>query len=425
MQLKTLFWLGFGMFLLGVGTSVVRHLMNAPMYEPGMVRKGFGTVYPPPPSSSFPPPCSFSSTFDDESDDLIEETDEIGKKGIEREGEEERRAQEMSEETREKQVEIQSWKMEEGIEIAWFSEGKKGGQPVLVLHGGPGIPPVLPWPFSQQLLDQFQFFYYHQRGCGQSTHPFDRFDDKMSFYEFVTTLDSTLGIAPQLADIERIRQIITSSSSPSSSLPFGGKKIILIGHSFGAFLATLYAAEFPENVEALILMTPADVLQLPSPNGGGLFELIKSKLPQERQQAYDEFTQRYLDFSALKTSNEKELVERHMEFLQWYGQVSPVPVPPALSQMMGKPGGWVTYALYLSMGRVHDFSPLLKQVSAPTLIIHGEQDLQPLAASASYRHIPQAHLVIMPNASHFPHLEDSVSFSSLIQLFLTEHQFLD
>ena len=41
------------------------------------------------------------------------------------------------------------------------------------------------------------------------------------------------------ATIERIRRIL------------GRDRLTLVGHSFGAFLAAMYAAEFPDRVEAL------------------------------------------------------------------------------------------------------------------------------------------------------------------------------
>ena len=46
----------------------------------------------------------------------------------------------------------------------------------------------------------------------------------------------------QLADIERLRRASGETS------------LILIGHSFGAFLAALYATEFPERVRAPVLV---------------------------------------------------------------------------------------------------------------------------------------------------------------------------
>ncbi len=54
------------------------------------------------------------------------------------------------------------------------------------------------------------------------------------------TLEQTLGISAQVADIERIRRIL------------GEEKLIMVGHSFGGFLASLYAAEFPEHVARMV-----------------------------------------------------------------------------------------------------------------------------------------------------------------------------
>jgi proline iminopeptidase len=48
----------------------------------------------------------------------------------------------------------------------------------------------------------------------------------------------------------------------------GGGKLMLVGHSFGGFLASLYAAEFPQHVKALILIAPADVLVFPQEGKG-------------------------------------------------------------------------------------------------------------------------------------------------------------
>jgi len=128
------------------------------------------------------------------------------------------------------------------IELAHFAVGE--GRNVLIIHGGPGRPFRQPISGLESLTGEFQFHYYDQRGCGKSTRPIDRFE-LANMYENMMELDRTLGLGTQIADIERIRQIL------------GDDKLILIGYSWGGFLASLYAAEFPEHVEALILVAPA------------------------------------------------------------------------------------------------------------------------------------------------------------------------
>src|SRR5688572_3324907 len=125
------------------------------------------------------------------------------------------------------------WTVEKDIRLHYFSHGQ--GRPVLVLHGGPGYPILEPLPGLQPLGTNFQFYYYDQRGCGKSSRPFDRFTSK-NFYANMIELERKLGIGAQIADIERIRLILKQ------------EKLILLGHSFGGFLATMYATEFPERV---------------------------------------------------------------------------------------------------------------------------------------------------------------------------------
>ena len=76
-----------------------------------------------------------------------------------------------------------------------------------------------------------------------------------NFYNNMLELNANLGLPAQVADIEQIRRKL------------GQDKMILIGHSFGGFLAALYAIEFPDRVESLVLVSPADVVKIPSETG--------------------------------------------------------------------------------------------------------------------------------------------------------------
>lgn len=192
------------------------------------------------------------------------------------------------------------WRVEEDIDLFHFAEGE--GRNVLIVHGGPGMPYTEPWSGLAPLTRSYRFHYYDQRGCGQSTRPIDTFSST-NYYENMTTLEQTLGLGAQVADIERIRRLL------------GDEKLILIGHSWGGFLASLYAAEFPDHVEALILVSPADVLarSVPQPSGG-LFELVKQRLPTDKQANFDDFMAEYLSFGDIFTKSEADLVALNQEF---------------------------------------------------------------------------------------------------------------
>ena len=297
----------------------------------------------------------------------------------------------------------EKWLVEPGIELAHFSAGE--GRNVLIIHGGPGEPFTQPMSGLESLAGKFRFHYYDQRGCGDSTRPVDRFDSP-NVYENMTALDRSLGLGAQIADIERIRRIL------------GDNKLILIGHSWGGFLASLYAAEFPEHVEALILVSPANTLVMPQPDADSdLFAAVRAGLPVEEQAEFDEFMKEYMDFNALFQKSDAELVALNERFGEYYVRVIKTPIPTAPQQ--GKPGGWMVWAQYISMGQRHDYRSELKKVGAPVLVIHGADDLQSESASRLYEEaFPNAEFVIIENAGHFSFEEQPDQFASVVNTFL-------
>lgn len=300
-------------------------------------------------------------------------------------------------------ADAETWIVEPGIELAHFAVGE--GRNVLVIHGGPGMPFIQPMSGLQALTTEFQFHYYDQRGCGESTRPIDRFEST-NVYENMITLDRTLGLGAQIADIERIRQIL------------GDERLILIGHSWGGFLASLYASEFPEHVEALILISPANTLVMPQSDvESDLFESIRTKLPADQQLEFEAFMKEYMNFNTLFQKSDADLVAMNEQFGKYYVQVADI---PEYMPEQGRSGGWIVWGMYISMGQRHDYRAALREVTAPALVIHGANDLQSEAASQQYAELlPNAEFVVIPNASHFVFEEQPQEFGNLVQEFLS------
>jgi proline iminopeptidase len=296
-----------------------------------------------------------------------------------------------------------TWSVEPGIELAHFSVGN--GRDVLIIHGGPGEPFSQPMTGLEPLTNEFRFYYYDQRGCGDSTRPIDRFQSN-NVYQNMLTLDRTLGLSAQIADIERIRRIL------------GDDKLILIGHSWGGFLASLYAAEFPEHVEALILVSPANTLVMPQPDSSSdLFASVRANLPTEKQAEFDKFMKEYMDFNALFQKSEADLVAMNGQFGKYYSEAIKIPLPA-----QGKePGGWMVWAAYISMGQRHDYRPALRGVNVPVLVIHGADDLQSESASRMYAEtFPNAQFVTIEGASHFSFEQQPEQFARVVKAFLED-----
>ncbi len=295
------------------------------------------------------------------------------------------------------------WQVERDIQLYHFRDGT--GTNVLVIHGGPGYPFSAPVAGLARLNDRYQFHYYDQRGSGKSSHPLDTFTSS-NYYENMQTLDRTLGLGAQIADIERIRQIL------------GDEKIILVGHSFGGFLASLYAAEFPEHVQALVLVAPAETLVMPSESD--LFSEIKTLLPEAMRAEYDSYLKRYLDYGSIFTKNEKQLAALNDELARYYKralETKGLTLPQDQEKMTS--GGWMVHSMYMSMGLKHDYRDALKRVTAPVLVIHGQNDLQPEAASRLYAEaFPNAEFRVISNAGHFVFSEQPETFARVVGDFL-------
>jgi proline iminopeptidase len=136
-----------------------------------------------------------------------------------------------------------TWLLDDGAHLAHgVVRGADGGRatPVVVLHGGPGVPD------TAGLLDAFgplaaegpDVWAYDQRGTGRST----RLADPAGY----TT-------ARAVADLEQVRRRI------------GAGRVVLVGHSYGAWLAAAYTAEHPERVERAVFLSPGGLDE----HGGG------------------------------------------------------------------------------------------------------------------------------------------------------------
>jgi proline iminopeptidase len=299
------------------------------------------------------------------------------------------------------------WRMEDDIRLHFTTQGT--GRPILFVHGGPGYPLQRAPAGLEALSRSHRLYCYDQRGCGRSTRPFDRFASS-SYYANMKELERTLGIGAHVADIERVRRLL------------GEEKLILMGHSFGGFLAAMYAAEFPERVEAMVLVAPAGVLLLPD-EGGGFFEEIRRRLPDAKRLEYDEFLRRYFDFGSLFARSEAELARMNREVGAYYLEAAGLAGP----DIPDDNGGWMVQALYFSMGRRHDYRPALKRVQARALVIHGEGDLSPERASRTYvEWLPDARLHVMKHGrarvGHFPFSEQPEEFARVVREFLAANR---
>lgn len=113
----------------------------------------------------------------------------------------------------------------------WFRGVDTRNPAVILLHGGPGVSEsALFRHYDAALEKHFLMVYWEQRGTGRSYHS-DIPRDSMTLAQFERDLD-------ELVDLVRRR--------------FGQDKVILLAHSWGTELGTIYAYQHPEKVAAYV-----------------------------------------------------------------------------------------------------------------------------------------------------------------------------
>jgi proline iminopeptidase len=108
------------------------------------------------------------------------------------------------------------------------AEGPESAPTIVVLHGGPGGD-FRSLQALDALSDQFRVVFYDQRGAGLS----ERVSDEM------------LTLRGHLEELRAVIDLVSPDQPP-----------ILIGHSWGAMLATAYLGQYPDEVRAAVLIEP-------------------------------------------------------------------------------------------------------------------------------------------------------------------------
>lgn len=275
-----------------------------------------------------------------------------------------------------------------------LSGSLKNQEPLLLIHGGPGMGSdyLLPNLATSLAQDQEHVFFYDQRGCGQSLAT--EFSPKGSFFQ------------EALGDLESVVSAILKKTHQS--------KITLLGHSYGATLAQQYAATHAAQVDKLILMSPAP---LKAKHAQGAQENL------EKRAAPQNFPGKSPGFKGTRIPM-PEVDQFRPQIHQW-GKAE-----PHLQSILRKkiPYGERERAKgTIAQGKIlrefMDQGPRweknLARIKAPTLIVSGQRDFIPQEnAKDLHRAIAGSQLVRIPKCGHYPHLEQPRGLMGKIKDFL-------
>lgn len=275
-----------------------------------------------------------------------------------------------------------------GVRLAYRVVGTRG-ETIVLVHGGPGFTSDYLADDMGRLARRHRVFAYDQRGIGRST---------------LVTDSTALAAQRYVEDLEAIRRHL------------GVEQLTLLGHSWGAAPAAMYAMQHPQRVRRMILV--------------GTIPFRRSELTtafQRMAAGRDSATlHRMAELSRARRADPADLRACDEYYRLWFTPFfANGRAPKAMKgnvcagsreSLRNKPN--VDRYTFASLGD-WDWSAELRKVIAPTLIIQGTLDPLPLESARSWAAaIPDARLLELPGIGHFPYAESPTAFFPAVERFL-------
>ena len=251
------------------------------------------------------------------------------------------------------------------------------GFPLILLHGGPGVDHTMFRPWLDPLADEFRLVYVDERGQGRS----DRVDP------------ATLTLSVWARDVDLLAEALEL------------ERFALLGHSFGAIVATTHAIELGTAAGYVI-------------SGGG-----------DSSAALEADVQASLDAlgaegaAIAKSWEDEKTVRTEAEFAALMATQMPFHFAGTVPADFGAATLYAPEVLRQAANTGYgdfDYPPHLERVTKPTLVIVGEHDrtTTPRAARVLHDGIRGSELVVIPAAGHMSYVEAPEPYIEAVRGFL-------
>jgi len=286
-----------------------------------------------------------------------------------------------------------------GVMIYYMSTGR--GQPLMILHGGPGASHDYFLPYLLPLMRHHRVVFIDERGSGQSQK-----------------LENPSGytIENMVEDVEAVRQAL------------GLGKISLLGHSYGGALAQAYALKYQRNLSHLILAsTWSSTVAM-----NQVFVRMKQNMTPELRNRIDKLEAEGLfghgkDYEKNRYTNNYMIAAWGEGYFPYVYHNRPDPNYDPIEQ------GKTSWDLYREMWGEHgefvidgnlktvEYLDRLPNIKVPTLIIVGDHDeCDPSLSKTMHSKIAGSKLVILPSSGHMTFVDQPKMFLEAVDQFLSE-----
>ncbi|MDB4533355.1 alpha/beta fold hydrolase [Vicingaceae bacterium] len=261
------------------------------------------------------------------------------------------------------------------------------GEPLLVLHGGPGLFHNYLVPHFKNLAKEYQIIFYDQRGCGNTDFPTDT---------------SSINLQTYIEDLEAIRTHLKI------------EKLNLVGHSWGSLLAINYAKKYNTNIKRLVLISPA-------PGNSNYFDATFSNMQKKRTEEDTKNLVQTMMSPEFEKRNEesfkKAILLGDKVNLVNQEKITELYKPMTFDKDKADNLMLVNSLLektYFNLNIIEG----LESVTIPSLIIVGDLDNVPFASTQLiHENLNNSKLEVIKKSCHYPFFESPKEFNKIMKNF--------
>jgi proline iminopeptidase len=266
-----------------------------------------------------------------------------------------------------------------------FYHSYGNGETIILLSGGPGNNALQLESVALKLSQKNRVVLLEQRGTGRSIPT--KFDEE------------TINIKSAVSDINLLLDHLNLKSA------------IILGHSYGAELAIIYASQFPEKVKSTILISPG-IIDYES----GFITLcnIGSRLGQQEILKWEElYYKNFYEKISETESSEYNFLTR-LTYIYDKSKIDTL-LPLMESQLNKNTFNYISNDLVEQKLNVQS---LVKKINSPIYIISGRQDISEFVSYELKIANPSIQLHWIDESGHFPMYEQPEEFYKILNQIL-------